>query len=280
MALVHSSREWDRQVERSRDQHERVFKDNGRPDPWDGLTSSFVPAPDDAPDNPVISYLRSVLRADSVLLDVGAGAGRLSVPASRLCKTVLAVEPSPAMAAELKLQRDRRGIDNIDIRTVRWEEDDPAPVDVVLMSHVLYGVVPITPFVEKAMAIAGDAVIAVLGQSPPGGYYHPLWPAVHGVERIVAPGARYFEKLLIGRGQVPEMIHLPEIRAVNFRDRDEAIARSARRLRVKVGTPAHDRLEHAVDSALVDSEDGTCHFRWRKPTASLLFRWPADTGLR
>ncbi len=280
MALAAVAREWDARVELSRIQRRRVFLDEGRSDPWDGLVSSFKPPPEGDPDDPVIVYLRSALRPDSVLLDVGAGAGRLAVPASRLCERVIAVEPSPAMSAELRHQIELRGIDNISVNSVWWEEADQEPVDLVLMSHVLYGVAPITPFVERAVGAARDGVVAVLGLSPPGGYYHPLWPLVHGESRVAAPDAQEFKKLLASWGHDPEIIGLPGLQAKSFRDRDEAIARSARRLRVRSGSPAGGRLEKAVDMALVESEDGTCHFRWRKPAASLLFHWPRSEGRR
>jgi SAM-dependent methyltransferase len=199
-------------------QHRRVFLDEGRPDPWRGLTSSFLPAPEGEPDDPVVAYLRSVLRPDSVLLDIGAGAGRLSVPISRICKRVVAVEPSPAMAMELRHQIARRGVQNIDIKSVRWEDADQEPADVVLMSHLLYGVAPVTPYVRRAVATARDAVVVVLGLSPPGSYYHPLWLPVHGEDRIVAPNAREFEHLLKDWGLAPETVTLPGIQARSFHD--------------------------------------------------------------
>ena len=273
--MIYAARDWDAQVRLSRLQHSRVFIDEDVLDQYLGLVSSFRPPPDGNPDDPVITYLRTVLRSDSVLIDVGAGAGRLTVPASRLCASVIAIEPSPTMAAELSNQIAARDIDSVRVQSLRWEEMEHEPVDVVLMSHVLYGVAPIAPFIESATKTARDCVVAVLGSSPPGGYYHPLWRPVHGEDRIVAPGAIEFGKLLQSRGHSPEVIELPGVQSRSFQNRDQAIARSARRLRVPPGTPAHERLEKAVDMALVDSKVGTCYFRWRQPTTSLLFRWPS-----
>ncbi len=274
MTETAAAREWDAQVEFAQRQHGRVFRDEDESDHWSGLVSSFSPPPDAGSEDPVIGYLRSVFRKDSILLDVGAGAGRLAVPAASLCGGVIALEPSPAMSAELNSQIAHRGIENISVVSSQWEEWAEEPVDVVLMSHVLYGAAPIAPFVRKAVEVARECVVAVLGLSPPGDYYHPLWQSVRGEDRVTAPSAREFERLLESWEYVPEIIELPGIAARSFRDREEAITRSARRLRVRLGTPAHDELEKAVDLALVASQDGTCHFRWRQPSASLLFRWP------
>ena len=48
--------------------------------------------------DPNLAVVASYIEADDVLIDVGGGAGRISLPLALRCREVINVEPSPTMA--------------------------------------------------------------------------------------------------------------------------------------------------------------------------------------
>lgn len=53
------------------------------------------------------------LRAEDVLIDLGAGTGALALPLARACRRVYAVDPSPAMLARLAEKARAAGLANV-----------------------------------------------------------------------------------------------------------------------------------------------------------------------
>jgi SAM-dependent methyltransferase len=70
--------------------------------------SGFDPAPD------LASLQAHGLEAQSTLVDLGAGTGRLSRAAAPLCRRVVAVDVSPAMLAALRAETERSGLANME----------------------------------------------------------------------------------------------------------------------------------------------------------------------
>ena len=82
---------------------------------WEQWQRLFGPQPDDMWAGPAAAQFRfdprreldanlaalaSCVEPGDVLVDVGGGAGRVSLPLALRCQEVVTVEPSPAMAAE------------------------------------------------------------------------------------------------------------------------------------------------------------------------------------
>jgi cyclopropane fatty-acyl-phospholipid synthase-like methyltransferase len=55
------------------------------------------------------------LGPSSTLVDLGAGTGALALAASRACVRVIAVDPSPAMATELRRRAAAAGVENVEV---------------------------------------------------------------------------------------------------------------------------------------------------------------------
>ena len=94
------------------------------------------------------------------LIDVGAGAGRHAVPLSERLEWVTAVEPSEGMRALIPHR------DNMTVVASSWEDAAVAPADLLICSHVLYGVESPVPYIAKMEASARERIFIMLRESP------------------------------------------------------------------------------------------------------------------
>lgn len=93
------------------------------------------------------------IRADSRVLDIGAGPGTLAIPFAQKAAYVTAVEPAEGMCGVMKEKMAEFGVSNISIVQKRWEDVDvfsdlSAPYDVVIASFSL-GMQDIRSAIEK-----------------------------------------------------------------------------------------------------------------------------------
>src|SRR6266508_3522568 len=89
----------------------------------------------------------------------GAGTGRHTMPLAERLEWVTAVEPSEGMRAHIA-QRD-----NITIVASTWEDAEVAPADLVICSHVMYGVADPVPFIDKMQRSARERVFVMMRES-------------------------------------------------------------------------------------------------------------------
>ena len=92
---------WKAMVQAEQSQTERL-RDPAPPpsDHWKGLADRFRSDPLRS-DDPLLENLAQKLAPSHTLIDVGAGAGRLSLPLALRCRRVVAVEPSSSMGRDL-----------------------------------------------------------------------------------------------------------------------------------------------------------------------------------
>jgi len=83
----------------------------------------------------VLEAIEPRLRHCETLLDVGAGCGALAVPLARRLRAVTALEPSPAMAGELRAWAAETGLGNLTVVEGAWGVP-VEPHDVVVCAHV------------------------------------------------------------------------------------------------------------------------------------------------
>src|SRR5215212_9321487 len=66
------------------------------------------------PVTPNVAIIAEYIPSDAVLVDVGGGAGRISLPLALRCERVVNVEPSATMAAAFQRNAEAAGIANVE----------------------------------------------------------------------------------------------------------------------------------------------------------------------
>ncbi len=270
------SLDWDARAAASAEQSERVLESAGARDSWRNLSARFAPEPEGAPEDPIVPIIAKWLGPDADLVDVGCGAGRLSVPLARYCRNVTAIDSSPTMLSELRSHMNDRGIENINVVESTWEEwpeQKTRETDVVLIAHLLYSVHPIGGFLAKAEAVARRRIVVLLSTAQPIAYLHPLWEAAHGEKRIESPVANEFGALLRSWDIEFETTPLEPIAQRPFPDPEASVRRAASRLFVQEGSANYGRLEDAVRRNLEPVDGGGYRFRWQAEVIPHLFSW-------
>ncbi len=134
---------------------------HGHSDPhyWDRRAPSFARSTGGRVDQ-FLAVVEPFASPRKTLIDVGAGAGRHAVPLAGKLEWVTAVEPSEGMRSHLP------ALPNLTVIASTWEDAEVAPANLVICSHVLYGVADVVPFVEKLERSARDRVFVMLREGP------------------------------------------------------------------------------------------------------------------
>ena len=159
--------------------------------------------------DPNLAVLASYVLPDDVVVDVGGGAGRLSLPLALRCREVLTVEPSEGMAAEYEGSKAEAGITNARRIPAGWMEAEGVEGDVVLTCDVTYFVRDIVPFVEKMQEEARRRVIILVWSEPPPNRGANLFRRVYGEPLAPMPGHRELLPVLWDMGILPDVRVLP-----------------------------------------------------------------------
>jgi FkbM family methyltransferase len=101
-------------------------------------------------DEPFWATVRSVVRPDDTVLDIGAGAGRYTLPLAPLVRRIVALDPSPAMCQALEEGIAERRLTNVQVVRGRWPDlaAQIEPADVVICAHAMYWSAEIGPFLR------------------------------------------------------------------------------------------------------------------------------------
>ena len=258
----------------NREQAERLREEPDGGDHYRPIASAFRADPRRSGDV-ALNALVDMASEDDVWVDVGAGAGRFALPLALHVRRVIAVEPSPAMRAELAQLQTEHGIFNVDICDERWPTDDPALneiADVALISHVGYDIEPIAEFLDTLDRSARRECVALTFDRAPGSLFWQAWPMVHDEEHVQLPGGEDLVALLRARGAVVDVSPIAGSTRVrwSFDSFDEALQWGRRRLWLAEDSAKLPRLREAIHAILVE-EDG----RWtlpERPTQQLI-RW-------
>lgn len=259
MAAGPALRRWRHRVRAHHEQSRRAMGEE-RGDFWQPYVAFFRQDPRRT-DDPALNALLRHVRPEDRVLDVGGGAGRFALPLALRCRGVTVVEPSPSMVAALEEGAREAGISNVSVVQRTWEEAEVPPHEVVLCSHVLYGVEEVDAFLGKLVEHTGRTLLLLMMMEAPITVFDRAWRLVRGERRIPLPGLRLLLPVMWELGLYPdlEMVQrVPEqtFPERTFPDREAAVERLRQRLYIRPGTPEEARLLRLLPRLLEPCPEG------------------------
>jgi SAM-dependent methyltransferase len=210
-------------------------------------------------DDAVLAALLVHARPDEVWLDVGAGGGRYALPIALRVREVIAVEPSPSMAATLQDDAGASGIANIRVLHERWPlAEGAAAADVGLIAHVGYDIGAIGQFLEALEGASRRLCLAVMGEAAMTTVATLFWQEIHGEPRTRLPAMPELLSLLLARGRRPSLVWV-ERTPPTFHNPDDALAMARRQLWLRLGGEKDRRLAALARERLIERDGG---FSW------------------
>ena len=237
------------------------------------------------PLDPNLEVIASFIEPSDVVVDVGGGSGRISLPLALRCREVVNVEPSPAMAAAFAANAARAGTTNVHTLRADWPAADPPEGTVALVTHVTYFARDIVPFVEQLERAGRRRVIITVNSPPPPSWNRRLYQLVHGEPEEVVPGHVELANVLWDMGILPEIRVLPVPppgAAMPAPSREAAISGAIARFGGDqwsfwpLGSRLEQRLREILEARfdeLFASGSGGIAPRWVTPGREILFTW-------
>ena len=258
-------------------QRARIYGQELHVDPWRGSTARRFRFDPHRTLEPNLEVIASYVQPDDVVVDVGGGAGRVSLPLSLRCREAVVVDPSPGMGAEFDASRLEAGIANARRAQSDWLDADGVTGDVVFSADVAYFVRDIVPFVEKLESAARRRVMITLWNVSPPNSFGPLFRLVYGEEQAPVPGFQQLMAVLWEMGILPDLRMLPEPpwwEEEVLSTREEALQQALEGswLREEDRGLAREAFEKNFDQLFSSGVDGF-RPRWREASRELLITW-------
>ncbi|HEY6577975.1 MAG TPA: class I SAM-dependent methyltransferase, partial [Rhizomicrobium sp.] len=161
-----------------------------------------------------LKVLADLIEPSDAIVDVGGGAGRMSLPLALRCRSVTNVDPSANMGAAFLANAKAAGISNVDLVQDDWLAADTPQGTVALVNHVTYLTRAIVPFIEKLERAGPRRVILTVNAPPPPSWNRVLFQLVHGEAEEVVPGHAELMNVLWEMGRLPDLTMLspPNVR--------------------------------------------------------------------
>ena len=270
-----AAKAWRARVERHHAQSEGVMEASLREgDFWRNLAPMFRAAPYRT-DDEVLDALLELTPEGGSVLDVGGGAGRFAIAlALRRETAVTVVDPSPSMLEQLEASVSEVEGTNVTGVNAEWESARVAAADLVLCSHVVYGVADIRPFLQKLYDHAKKRVVLVSFVDSPQAGVAPLWEPVYGEERVNLPALPELMDVLWEMGIYPSIRMMPPTGPHTFESVEAAVEEVSGRLFIGSDSERLERLSETIEEFLEETEDGY-RIKTARPTRQGIIWWDA-----
>ena len=179
-----------------------------RTDHWADLAEEFRQDPH-RPWDKNLQAIAGYLQPADVLLDVGGGAGRVSLPLAGQVREVVLAEPSESMRGQFIQSRDEAGITNARV-SPDWWLDSAETGDVAITSDVVYFVRDIVPFLAKLHNSASRRVIICIWRPTPGDMDNELRRLLFDEQPPPWPGLPELAGVLWEMGLLPDIQIIPQ----------------------------------------------------------------------
>ncbi len=196
-------------VEAVESQRERLQGPVQRDDFWGGIIATRFRADPKRQMEDNFDIMAAFVRPDDVFIDVGGGAGRLSLPLSYRCREVINVEPSPGMVQQFDECVGEFGITNASSVLSNWSDAVGVEGDVVHAANVTYFVRDIERFVNRLEASARRRVIISIWSIANPIHNATLYKMVYGEDQALVPGHPQLLPVLWEMGILPDVRFLP-----------------------------------------------------------------------
>lgn len=201
--------------------------------------------------DPFYKRVRQFVGPKTVVLDVGAGSGRLALPLASVAESVIAVDPSKYLLGVLEREARRQGIANITPVLASWEDAKDVQADISICSFVLHFIYDAASFLEKMDRCTRRRVFLNMGA------LNPLTPLrSHFLRGSAAPGPTYLDAILVLKelGAEPqlEMRSAPTMR--RFKNLSEAVRRMREDLDLPDTPEVRAELRELLPSWLVERD--------------------------
>jgi len=183
---------------------------------WDRRAASYARSTQTRVDE-FLQVLEPYLSPRKTLIDVGAGTGRHAIPLAERLEWVTAIEPSEGMRSHIPPR------DNMTVIASTWEDAEVAAADLVICSHVLYGVAEPVPFIDKLQKAARDRVFVMIRESD---LPHPAAEIRRRIAGDAGPRLPRFSELfmlLVQMGAAPDVAFLRYPITTRYKDMQEAL---------------------------------------------------------
>ena len=211
-----------------------------------------------------------------ILLDIGGGAGRVSLPIALRCREVINIEPSPAMRDQFDAAAAEAAITNARCLAQGWPSAAATlSGDVALVANVTYFVRDIVPFIEALVAAAGKRVIISVWSVPPPNHPATLFELLHGEAKERVPTHRDLLPVLWDLGILPDVRLLPDpFRGARQRPptREAAVAFALQSANGEALAGAAGVVHAHFDELFSPSPEGFVP-RWIPPVREMLITW-------
>ena len=221
----------------------------------------------DAYRSPVVDRLEKYIDTTTIVLDIGAGTGALTIPLAKKVKNVVSIEPSAGMLDYLKNAAIKENLENIEFINNTWEDAKIlGQYDIVVCSHALYFITDMKKSLQRMIDATGKHLFLIIGIHESNDRYGDIWKIIKGTSYKPGPDYINIYNLLREMGWYPEVKIIRT--TMECSDLDEAVKLATSHFDELDILAKKDAIRSYISQYIRQESDGM--FRWKDSFKSAL----------